>query len=167
MRRCRGLHRSTTLCVAVLLLGACSPSEPNRLNEMKSVRMTIKGRPFQLWVADTFETQSRGLMFITAEQLAPLPDGTERGMLFVFDFSTRDSFWMKNTIVPLDIAYLSRDGTVIKTYTMAPLDDHSGKYPPGALYRYAIEVRGQLFNQLSLSPGEKLVLPAQVLKDAS
>ena len=66
------------------------------------------------------------MMFITEEQMAPLPDGTERGMLFVFDHSVRDSFWMKNTVIPLDVAYIATDGTVITTYTMAPLDGRHG-----------------------------------------
>ena len=78
-------------------------------------------------------------MFITAEQMAPLPDGTRRGMIFVFDASVRNGFWMKNTIIPLDIAYVGVDGTIISTYTMAPLDDRTGQYPPASAYRFAIE----------------------------
>ena len=145
----------------------CAPTEPNRLDELSTVRMTIKGQPFELWVADSFRERLAGLMFITAEEMAPLPDGTERGMLFVFDHSERGSFWMKNTIIPLDVAYVATDGTVVSTYSMTPLDDRLNAYPPGGSYRYAIETLAPRLEELGLSPGDVLSIPAEVLKGAS
>lgn len=142
----------------------CAPSEPNRLDELPTVRMAIKGKAFELWVVDSFQEQAKGLMFVTAEQMAPLPDGTERGMLFVFDHSYRDSFWMKNTIIPLDLAYISTQNKVISVYTMAALDDRSNQYPPAAPYRYAIEVNAQVLKKLGVAPGDVIQIPESVLK---
>lgn len=142
----------------------CSPSEPNRLDGLGKFRMDIKGQTVELWIANTFDEQSKGLMFVTAEEMAPLSDGTERGMLFVFDFSGRDSFWMKNTIIPLDIAYISAAGVVVSTYTMTPLDDRHNQYPPAALYRYAIELNAGLWERLGVKPGDTIQIPAEALK---
>lgn len=155
------------LIVAESYTMSCNPPEPNRLDELPTVRMTIKEQPFQLWVADTLSEQNAGLMKVTADQLAPLPDGTERGMLFVFDHSVRMSFWMKDTVIPLDIAYLSTDGKVVKTYTMIPLDTRHNAYPPGAPYRYAVEVKANRLTELGVQAGDVLTIPDSVLKDAS
>jgi uncharacterized membrane protein (UPF0127 family) len=126
--------------------------------------MTIKGQEFELWVANSFDEQNKGLMFINAKDMAPLPDGTERGMLFVFSYSTRQSFWMKNTVIPLDIAYIDRDGKVVKIYTMAALDARRNHYPPGAPYRYAIETNAKVLSRLGLAKGDLLQIPHSALK---
>ena len=96
--------------------------------------------------------------------MAPLPDGTERGMIFVFDRSVRDSFWMKNTIIPLDIAYIDTNGKIVTTYTMAPLDTRSGHYRPDSPYRYAIEINARRLSELGVEKGDVLEIPASVLK---
>ena len=142
----------------------CSPTEPNRLDELGTVRMKIGEQWFELWIADTWEEQEKGMMFITEEQMAPLPDGTERGMLFVFDHSVQDSFWMKNTVIPLDVAYIATDGTVITTYTMAPLDGRHGRYPPDSPYRYAVEVVAHRLSELGIGKGDVLEIPIAALK---
>ncbi|MBU0718315.1 MAG: DUF192 domain-containing protein [Planctomycetes bacterium] len=152
---------------ATLVGGSCTPSKPNRLDALPTVDMTIKGQPFRLWVAESTKERDTGLMYITQEEMAPLANGTERGMIFVFDHSIRGSFWMKNTIIPLDIAYVATDGTVVTIHTMIPLDTRWGAYPPAKPYRYAIEVRAGRFQELSVKPGDVLDIPAGVLKDPS
>jgi hypothetical protein len=148
--------------MAVLLCG-CSPTEPNELDQLGKVRMNIKGQAFELWIADEFDEHQKGLMFITAEQMAPLPDGTERGMIFVFGGEQLSSFWMRNTIIPLDIAYVGSDRKVVKTHNMAPLDERPNQYAPGAPYRYAIEVNGNRFRDLGLTAGDVLEIPESIL----
>lgn len=142
----------------------CTPTEPNALDKLGKVNLSIKGKAFELWVADDYDEQLKGLMFITAQQMSPLADGTERGMIFVFDADTDNSFWMRNTIIPLDIAYISRDKKVVRTHTMAPLDERPNQYPPGGYYRYAIEVNGQRFAELGLKAGDTVDIPDSVLK---
>lgn len=160
-------RRSFAVALAMALVAtSCSPTEPNRLDEMETVRMKIGAQWFELWVADTWAKQEKGLMFVKEKQMAPLSDGTERGMLFVFSHSVRDSFWMKNTVIPLDIAYVATDGTIVTVYTMAPLDSRRRRYPPDAPYRYAIEVQAHRLSELGIGKGDTLEIPPSVLKDA-
>lgn len=142
----------------------CKRDTPDSLGHLPTTDMSIKGQRFRLWVADNLDDQNAGLMHVTAERMTPLRDGTERGMLFVFDRAVRGSFWMKNTILPLDIAYVAADGTVVAIYTMAPLDTRSNAYPPGALYRFAIEVSANRLSVLGLKVGDHLEIPPSILK---
>ena len=82
-------------------------------------------------VAATPEERERGLM-----HRQELPDGT--GMLFVFQDSEERSFWMANTFVPLDIAYMDEDYAIVSILAMRPLD--RSLYPSGAPAMYALEV---------------------------
>lgn len=145
-----------------MVLG-CSPTEPNDLTKMSTVRMTINGQAFELWIADDHESRARGLMFITADQMAPLADGTMRGMMFVFPAAMDLHFWMKNTIIPLDIAYADTGGRVTAIHTMAPLDEDSSKYGSGSPARYAIEVNANVFTGLGLKPGDMIAIPNSLL----
>lgn len=156
---------------AILLAGltvppvtGCKPMEPNRLDELETVTFAIKDRTFNLWIADQPDAIEHGLMHTTAEQMAPPDDGPRRGMLFVFDHEQYLSFWMKNTIIPLDVAYLTTDGTVVSTYTMSPLDTRIGQYRSDAPARFAIEVNAGVWAELGLEPGDQVDIPSSVLK---
>lgn len=151
------------LSLALPLLSSCTPTTPNELDKLGMVSMSIKSKPFQLWIADSSDEQLKGLMFVTAEQMAPLPDGADRGMIFIFERDQTNSFWMKNTIIPLDIAYVASNGTVVSTYTMAALDERVNQYPPSSPYRYVIEVNANRLVELGVRKGDKLEIPASAL----
>lgn len=152
-----------TAHVLLMFLPSCSSSEPNELDKLGTVGMTVKSSRLRLWIADDSGEQLSGLMFVTAEQMADLPDGTRRGMIFVFRRDQQNSFWMKNTIIPLDIAYVKADGTVVSLYTMAALDTRTGQYPPREPYRFAIEVNAGTWTKLGLKPGDRLDIPESIL----
>jgi len=147
-----------------MILPGCTPTKPNELDKLGTFRATIKGRPFELWIADSLDEQEKGLMFVTSDQMAPLPDGAQRGMIFVFDHEQSLNFWMKNTIIPLDIAYLDSKGVVVATYTMAPLDERLGQYPSRSPARMAIEVNANVWSDVGLSAGDQIEIPATLLK---
>ena len=140
----------------------CSPGEPNALDRMRADVVLIEGHAFKVWIAETAEEVERGLMFVTKEQMAALEDGTERGMLFVFDFERTTGFWMRNTVIPLDIAFIRADGTIVTIHTMVPLDERS--YRPTEPYRYALEVSANVFSRLGIRTGDNVQLPESVLK---
>lgn len=79
-------------------------------------------------------SRQRGLM--EREELA---EGT--GMLFLFPDDSEGGFWMRNTLIPLDIAYIAADGQVVEVLTMVPCtEDPCEVYTPSSPYRYALEV---------------------------
>jgi len=93
----------------------------------------LDGMPLTVAVADTNDERSRGLMGV--EVLNPLD-----GMLFVFDNSTIRSFWMKDTLIPLDIAFFDADGFLVSQTTMALcLDGDCPGYSSEAPAQYALE----------------------------
>ena len=152
-------------CLAMVPYGAsCTPKRIEELDKLGTVRLSIKQQAFELWIADDVSEQTQGLMFVTAERMAPLADGTERGMIFVFDHEQVLNFWMRNTIIPLDIAYLDSDGVVVATHTMAPLDERPGQYPSGSPAQYAIEVNAGVWGRIGLRPGDAIKIPSPVLK---
>ncbi len=101
-------------------------------------------------IADTDETRNRGLMF--REELAQ-----NAGMLFIFNESKERAFWMKNTYIPLDIAYIDSRGIINEIYTMKPLD-YSIIYNSIKPARYALEVNAGWFKKNNISAGSKIEL---------
>ena len=152
--------------IPAFLTTSCMRTEPNELDQLGTVSVTIADRVFELWIADDFEEQQRGLMFVTIEEMAPRPDGRQRGMIFVFDHERELSFWMKNTIIPLDIAYVDTDGMVVATYTMMALDDRPDQYPSGSPARFAIEFNAGVLSTLGVRAGDVIDLPDSLLNPA-
>jgi len=153
---------ATTL--AWVFCPGCGPDEPNVLQKMPADIVRVGDHSLKVWIARTPDERERGLMFITAEEMAPLPDGTERGMLFLFDRDQSKSmgFWMRNTFIPLDIAFIRADGAIVTIHTMAPLDERL--YRPTEAYRYALEVNANVFSRLGVRVGDNIQIPEAVLK---
>ena len=151
----------------------CSGQDPDYRNDlaaMKTGRIQIKGTTFEVWLATSPAVQERGLMQVSADALAAigpdpargLPNGAQRGMLFVFDGEELRSFWMYNTITPLDIVYIRGDGVIVTTYTMAPLETRI--YPSVEPAQFALEVRAGLLAELGIAAGDRVEIPQSVLK---
>lgn len=77
-----------------------------------------------------------------------------QGMLFVFEQADRQCFWMKNTLLPLSIAFLADDGSVVNIEDMAPqsLDAHCSAKP----VRYALEMNQGWFAKRGVKPGFRI-----------
>ena len=97
-------------------------------------------------VARTPDQRAQGLMY-----RQELPDGT--GMLFVFEDNVPRSFWMQNTYVPLDIAFLDPGLTVVDIQQMAPMttDNHDSTSPA----MFALEVRQGWFAERGIAVGAR------------
>ena len=76
------------------------------------------------------------------------------GMLFVFEQPSQQCFWMKNTLLPLSIAFIADDGTIVNIDEMAPqtLESHCSAKP----VRYVLEMNKGWFAKKDIQPGAKL-----------
>jgi uncharacterized membrane protein (UPF0127 family) len=108
-------------------------------------------------VAADGATRMRGLMM--RERL-----GTNEGMLFVFEQKAGHCFWMKNTLIPLSIAFIDDDGTIANILDMKPHDESS--HCPVRAVRYALEMEQGWFAKRGVKAGARLVQP-QLFKAAS
>lgn len=98
-------------------------------------------------VADTQAERSRGLMLRNSLQ-------PNSGMLFVFEQPALHCFWMKNTLIPLSIAFLDDDGTIVTLTDMKPHDESSNC--PARPIRYALEMDQGWFKAKGLKAGDRL-----------
>jgi hypothetical protein len=102
----------------------------------------------QLELAVTPDAQARGLMYRTE-----LPDG--HGMLFVFPTETDHTFWMKNTLIPLDMVFIGADGRVVGVHANAtPLS--TAQIGIGKPSRYVLEVAGGYAAGHAIAPGDRV-----------
>jgi uncharacterized membrane protein (UPF0127 family) len=101
-------------------------------------------------IAATYNQRQQGLMF--RQEMAE-----DAGMLFVFAQDVRTGFWMKNTYLPLDIAYIGADGRVQEVRQAKPLDETV--LTPGAPYRYVIELNQGWFERHNMGIGARVTLP--------
>jgi uncharacterized membrane protein (UPF0127 family) len=109
--------------------------------------------PLTVECARTPTEQTYGLMFRESV-------GAEEGMLFVFDSDGYRNFWMKNTKIPLSIAYISAKGVILEIYDMKPYDisvTYRSMYP----CRYALEVNQGWFAKKGIKPGSKVIFDAK------
>jgi uncharacterized protein len=146
------MKRSLFLAAAILVsLAAVSCSSPARTKA--PVTLSLGGKTVIVELAQNDADRERGLMFRDS-----LEDG--KGMLFVFPSDQRLSFWMKNTKVPLSIAYISHDGTIKEIFDMKPfsLDTTASSFS----VRYALEVPQGYFSRIGVKPGDKIGLPESV-----
>ena len=113
--------------LATCLTAAAGVAEP-------AVRLKLDGVAFSPELAMTSAERSVGLMH---RRRAPAD-----GMLFVFPQDSTGGFWMKNTLVPLTIAFFDRDGKRVRKLSMTPCTTDSCRvYSPGRRYRFALELR--------------------------
>ncbi|OLP15744.1 hypothetical protein BST81_24815 [Leptolyngbya sp. 'hensonii'] len=141
---------------------APSPAQEITLNQGQSLpitaRITIAGQTIDLEVARTFQEQATGLMFRTT-----LADN--RGMLFPFHPPRSVSFWMKNTLIPLDMVFLRQGRVQFISQNVPPCQaDPCPAYGPDRNLEIdqVIELRAGRTQELGLKVGDRL--PVQFLK---
>jgi uncharacterized membrane protein (UPF0127 family) len=121
-----------------------------RSRALETVKIELGGELFRVEVARTYEEKKTGLMH--RQKL-----GLRRGMLFVYEVDSPMSFWMANTHIPLSIAFVDREGTILQIEDMQPLDLTAVKSRISA--RYALEVNQGIFRELGVEPGDRIVFP--------
>lgn len=125
-------------------LASCSAQKP----EVREITVNREGQTVAVVkaeIARTAEDRAKGLMFRSR-----LDEGN--GMLFVFETDQVLSFWMKNTLIPLSIAYIAYDGRIIDIKDMYPRDETSVTSSRSA--RYALEVPQGWFSKAGVLEGD-------------
>lgn len=117
--------------------------------------LTIKSQSseykFEVEIADDAEERAQGLMF--RQSLAP-----NAGMLFIYPTVQDVAFWMKNTLIPLDMLFITADGHILRIEKQAtPLSETA--IPSGAPVKAVLEVNGGLTDQLGVKPGDVVNYP--------
>ncbi len=114
------------------------------------VRLTVGGEQFDVELAVTPEQRRQGLMF--RERL-----GEREGMLFVFDDEQTVSFWMRDTPLPLSIAFIDARGVIVHVADMEPYSEAPvpSRYP----VRYALEVNKGALERAGIEVGDLVELP--------
>jgi len=117
------------------------------VTELPTVQLKIKGHAVSAEVAATDETRTTGLMY----RFSLKPDS---GMLFVFGNLQPLAFWMKNTYVPLSIAFIDAEGRIVNIEDMAPQTEttHSSR----GLAMYALEMKKGWFGVNGIGPGDRI-----------
>jgi uncharacterized protein len=149
-------HR-VTRAAAALALAACGlaggsarAAQDVRFERARAVIRTSDGRSVALRVelAQTLEQRARGLA--GRRTLA-----ANAGMLFLYGRDRRGSFWMRDTRMPLAVAFLDRRGRILRTLRMEPCrGDPCPLYDPGIRFRAALEVNAGFFARRRVHPGD-------------
>ena len=159
--------RALAVALLLLLLAGCggspgadaessggNPAGAANAQGLRTVTIDSGGERVEVRVeiADSPEEQATGLMNRTA--LAE-----DRGMLFVFPGEEVRSFWMKNTLIPLSIAYMDSEGRIVDLQDMKPLDDEEPHYVSAEPAKYALEVNKGFFDENGVEVGDRAQLP--------
>jgi hypothetical protein len=141
------LIKTITLAAALLGAAAVPASAQDAPQRLATTRLTAGFHLITAEVARTPDQRAIGLMNRPA-----MP--TNDGMLFVFDQPGQQCFWMKNTLLPLSIAFLADDGSIVNIEDMKPqsLDSHCSAKP----VRFALEMNQGWFAKRALKPGTKI-----------
>jgi uncharacterized protein len=172
MRRTCGMHyycsrvvktlNNCRMLLIVVLIASCSESHPQLDNNSNQNRyfgnentppvntrlITVGSDTLTVEIARTPEQRAMGLMF--RDSLAE-----DRGMIFVFEQPQIMNFWMKNTYIPLDIAYIDRNGEIMEIYQLQPRSETTIRSTSYCLY--ALEVNRDWFKMHDIEEGDRVI----------
>jgi uncharacterized membrane protein (UPF0127 family) len=138
-------RRLCGLALAACAFAANAQSQPQP--KLDTVTLSAGMYRIRAEVARTEEQRETGLM-LRKEM------GTYEGMLFVFDDAAVHCFWMKNTLLPLSVAFIADDGTIVTIADMAAQTTDS--HCPAKPVHYALEMNQGWFAKRAIKPGFKL-----------
>ncbi|MGZ9006205.1 MAG: DUF192 domain-containing protein [Burkholderiales bacterium] len=140
---CKARGNTLKALTAAMLLIVCGLARA----ELPTMTVAIRGHQLVAEVASNDAHRATGLM-----HRRMLPDN--RGMLFVFVETAYHSMWMMNTFIPLSVAFIDREGTIINIADMEPqtTTTHGASRPA----KYALEMNQGWFRKRGIKPGDKV-----------
>lgn len=145
------IRRVLAAIAAACLIGGAAAAEGCRADQVQ-IRGPWGQASFSVEIADTPQGRARGLMHRES-----LPRGA--GMLFIYDSPQRVSFWMKNTLIPLDLLFADRGGRITRVHHMAKPGDLTS-IDGGDKILAVLEINGGLARRYGIAPGSELRHPA-------
>ena len=151
-----GYHLARVVALTITVVGAAAPAALGapvcsddalflRTDQGKEIRFSIE-------IADDPDERAQGLM-----NRESLPRSS--GMLFVYPEPKHVAFWMKNTLIPLDMLFADATGQILQIHSMAkPLDETPIDGGDGV--KFVIEINGGLADMLGLTPGAVMMHPS-------
>jgi len=138
---------SPAALLVALLAAATAASAQDGPQKLPAITLNAGMHLIRAEVAQTPEQRSTGLMFRQAM-------GQNEGMLFAFEDAGQQCFWMKNTLLPLSVAFVADDGSIVNIETMKPQteDSHCSTKP----VRFVLEMNEGWFGKRGIKPGFKL-----------
>jgi len=122
--------------------GDCDTDEPGHVTFTKGHALTVR-------IADAPDERARGLMGVTS-----LPP--DEGMAFVYAAPTQETFWMKDTPIPLSIAFIDGDRVVAIREMVPCTGDTCPTYDARAPYTYAVEANRGWFAEHGITEGDRV-----------
>jgi hypothetical protein len=145
------MKKGVVIAFVCILLTACSPTKNNSLEIISQTGKTT----LTIEVVQTETERERGLMYRTK-----LDENS--GMLFVFQQPDIKTFWMKNTLIPLDMIFIADDNKIIHIEKNVPpcKNDPCQVYSSGKPVLYVLEVNGGFADRHTITEGNTVVLPS-------
>ena len=143
------MRKSAVIAVlfGILLLG-CAAAKPRVVFHTQFIQKSV-----EVELADEPAEWARGLMY--RESLAP-----DTGMLFVFPNDHPQTFWMKNTKIPLDLLFINSAGTIVDIRELQPCTaEPCETYTSKSVAKYVLEVNAGFAKTHDIAPGVKVSLP--------
>lgn len=138
--------------MAALLVSCSDGPDTNTPDPLPTTTLDVGGTAVTVELATDGPSRQRGLMY---------RDGLVKnhGMLFVFPRTERARFWMKNTRIPLDIAFLTARGRIVEIHRREPFDEDS--QGPDEAVKYVLEMTQGWFAAHGVEPGATIVIPPE------
>jgi len=143
-------HRLLTGLLLALAIGGQVAAQTEAQPKLPTVNLQAGMHNIRAEVARTAQQTQTGMMF--RKEMA-----AHEGMLFVFDSPAQRCFWMRNTLLPLTIAYIADDGAIVDLIDMQPLSE--GTHCSSQPVRFALEMNQGWFAKRGIKPGFKLKGP--------
>lgn len=139
-----------------------NPDRINQLKDLKTVEIPAPKGSMKLWIMDNPSKRQEGMMFLVDREVKD-----EEGMIFVFPEAQPDDgkhgFWMHNTILGLDIAYVNKAKKIVSIAQGKPHDDTM--LDPKGEYLYVIELKLGFAEQMGLKVGDTVKIPETLRTD--
>lgn len=123
-----------------------------QLKDLKAETFKVNGKEIKVWIMDDDGKREEGMMWLTEKEVKD-----NEGMLFVFSNSEPRTFWMQNTVLPLDIAYIDPKGKVLNVAKGKSYDETG--LPSKGSAQYVLELKQGQAEKFGIKAGTVLDLP--------